>query len=109
MCFNAQYFIIQISHTVFAGGYVEHVFVAAAKSLFGVDTPDLNYTVKRNNDLQELTLTVDGQKKLKFALAYGFRNIQNIVPKIKQKRCPYDLVEIMACPSGKEIYCLQFS
>ena len=34
------------------------------------------------------------------ALAYGFRNIQNIVQKIKRKKCPYDFVEIMACPSG---------
>ena len=34
------------------------------------------------------------------ALAYGFRNIQNIVQKIKRGKCPYHFVEIMACPSG---------
>lgn len=34
------------------------------------------------------------------ALAYGFRNIQNIVQKIKRGKCPYHYVEIMACPSG---------
>lgn len=89
------------TYIIFAGGYLEHVFTHAAKSLYQVDSPEIKYTVKRNNDLQELTLTVGGEKKLKFALAYGFRNIQNIVPKIKQKRCPYDFVEVMACPSGR--------
>lgn len=34
------------------------------------------------------------------ALAYGFRNIQNIVQKVKRKKCQYHFVEIMACPSG---------
>ena len=36
----------------------------------------------------------------KFALAYGFRNIQNVVRKIKQNKSPYAYVEMMACPSG---------
>jgi len=82
------------------GGYLEHVFIHAAKTLYNIQSPEIQYTVKRNKDLQEVTLTLGGEKKLKFALAYGFRNIQNIVPKIKQRRCPYDFVEVMACPSG---------
>ena len=32
--------------------------------------------------------------------AYGFRNIQNLVQKMKRKRCDYDFVEVMACPGG---------
>ena len=54
----------------------------------------------RNQDFQEVTIEVEGKKPLKMAIAYGFRNIQNIVQKIKRKKCPYDFVEIMACPSG---------
>jgi iron only hydrogenase large subunit-like protein len=42
----------------------------------------------------------DGKPVLTFAMAYGFRNIQNIVRKIKSKQCNYDYIEIMACPSG---------
>ena len=34
------------------------------------------------------------------AQCYGFRNIQNIVRQIKNKKCPYAYVEIMACPNG---------
>jgi len=44
---------------------------------------------------------VDGQPALRFAAAYGFRNIQNVMRLIKRKNCPYHYVEIMACPSGE--------
>lgn len=37
---------------------------------------------------------------LRFALAYGFRNIQTVLRKVKQGLSPYDYVEVMACPSG---------
>lgn len=43
---------------------------------------------------------MDGVRVLHFAAAYGFRNIQNLVRKIKQGRCEYQFVEIMACPGG---------
>ncbi len=37
---------------------------------------------------------------LRFAAAYGFRNIQSLVRKVKLGRCEYDYVEVMACPGG---------
>ena len=37
---------------------------------------------------------------LKFAAAHGFRNIQNLVQKMKRGRSSYHYVEVMACPSG---------
>lgn len=54
----------------------------------------------RNKDLQEVTLEREGQVLLHFAAAYGFRNIQNLVQKLKRGRCPYHYVEVMACPAG---------
>ena len=39
-------------------------------------------------------------RKLKFARAYGFRNIQSIMMKLRRGTCDLDFVEIMACPSG---------
>jgi len=50
--------------------------------------------------MKEATLEVDGVVVLRFAIANGFKNIQNLVQKLKSKRCPYDYVEVMACPSG---------
>jgi hypothetical protein len=54
----------------------------------------------RNQDFQEINFELDGQAVLRFALAYGFRNIQNIVQKLKRGKLSYHYVEIMACPSG---------
>lgn len=54
----------------------------------------------RNKDFQEVTLEHEGQVLLRFAAAYGFRNIQNLVQKLKRGRCPYHYVEVMACPAG---------
>lgn len=42
----------------------------------------------------------DGVVLLSFAAAYGFRNIQNLVQKLKRGKSPYHFVEVMACPSG---------
>ncbi|XP_053527754.1 cytosolic iron-sulfur assembly component 3 isoform X2 [Artibeus jamaicensis] len=53
-----------------------------------------------NKDFQEVTLESEGRILLHFAAAYGFRNIQNLVQKLKRGRCPYHYVEVMACPSG---------
>lgn len=71
------------------------------------DGQELKYVQGKNKDLREVTLRAksagDGQEGpvlLKFAQAYGFRNIQNIMRRIKQGKCDYDYVELMACPSG---------
>lgn len=37
---------------------------------------------------------------LRFAIANGFRNIQNLMQKMKRGKVSYHLVEVMACPSG---------
>ncbi|KAJ3634432.1 hypothetical protein Zmor_019085 [Zophobas morio] len=55
----------------------------------------------RNKDFRECLLqSDDGKVLLRFAVAYGFRNIQTILQRIKRNRCEYDFVEIMACPFG---------
>jgi hypothetical protein len=63
-----------------AGGYLEYVFRAAARELFGADVPPgpLPLRPLRNADLREVTLEVDGRPALRFAAAYGFRNIQTL-------------------------------
>jgi iron only hydrogenase large subunit-like protein len=55
----------------------------------------------KNVDFTEYTLkSDDGKAVLRFASAYGFRNIQNVVRKIKNNKCAYHFVEVMACPGG---------
>ena len=71
-----------------------------ARTEFGEELDDLSYRALKNSDFREVTLEREGKVLLKFAVANGFRNIQNIVQKLKRKRCDYDFVEILACPSG---------
>lgn len=86
-----------------SGGYLEYVFRYAAFRLFGREDltgQPLVYREGRNSDFRETSLEVDGKVVLRFAYAYGFRNIQSILAKSRRGKCPYHFVEVMACPSG---------
>ncbi|KAH8251522.1 hypothetical protein KR038_011885 [Drosophila bunnanda] len=86
-----------------SGGYAEHIFKYAASELFNEDMPpgDLELKPVRNRDFFEIVLEREGKSVLKFAIANGFRNIQNLVQKLKRgKGANYNFVEVMACPSG---------
>jgi iron only hydrogenase large subunit-like protein len=89
-----------------SGGYLDTILRIACKTFF----PNAPYSIEtkpgRNPDFTEYTLIVNDTPQLRFAAAYGFRNIQNIVRKIKlaqkqgKTRMDWDFVEVMACPSG---------
>ncbi|KAL3845967.1 hypothetical protein ACJIZ3_003370 [Penstemon smallii] len=87
-----------------SGGYADTVFRYAAKVLFGKEIEGaLEFKTIRNADFREVTLevsVVQGKVVLRFALCYGFRNLRNVVTKIKNGKCEYHFLEIMACPSG---------
>uniref|UniRef100_A0A8C5VW03 Nuclear prelamin A recognition factor n=1 Tax=Microcebus murinus TaxID=30608 RepID=A0A8C5VW03_MICMU len=81
-------------------GHLAHVFRHAAKELFDEDVEEVTYRALRNKDFQEVTLEKNGQVLLRFAAAYGFRNIQNMILKLKKGALPYHFVEVLACPGG---------
>ncbi|XP_014233180.1 probable cytosolic Fe-S cluster assembly factor AAEL012261 [Trichogramma pretiosum] len=83
-----------------SGGYANFIFEYAAKNLFQLPNAKLELKSLRNPDFQEATLEKDGEILLRFAVANGFRNIQNLVQKLKRGKSPYDYVEVMACPIG---------
>ena len=62
----------------------------------------LQFNTLKNADFTETEIRDpgSGETVLRFAVANGFRNIQNLVQKMKRKRCTYHFVEVMACPSG---------
>jgi hypothetical protein len=96
----------------------------AALQLFGLALTDheleqgserVEIQAGRNVDFKEYILKdATGAPLLRFAKAYGFRNIQNLVRKLKMKTgrassrrntesstsSDYHFVEVMACPSG---------
>lgn len=84
-----------------SGGFLDFVLRRVARERFGVTMASpLPFVAGRNADFREVSLVVDGEPVLRFALAYGFRNIQTVVNKLKRGKSPYDFVEVMACPSG---------
>lgn len=83
-----------------SGGYSDYIFKHAAKALFNEDVTNLDYKNLRNPDFREVILEKDGAVVLRFAIANGFRNIQNLVQKLKRGKSSYHYVEVMACPSG---------
>jgi iron only hydrogenase large subunit-like protein len=88
-----------------SGGCADYVFRHAAKELFGVDIPPgpLPWVATRNGrnpDLQELSLEQGGRAVLTFARCYGFKNIQNVIRRVKSGTTKYHFVEVMACPGG---------
>lgn len=83
-----------------SGGYSDYIFKSAAKELFQEEPETLVYKNLRNPDFREIILEKNGQVVLRFAIANGFRNIQNLVQKLKRGKSTYHYVEVMACPSG---------
>ena len=71
-----------------------------ARTLFGEELESLTYKTLKNSDFREVSLEREGKTVLKFAIANGFRNIQNLVQKLKRKRCDYDFVEVIAIVSS---------
>lgn len=94
-----------VSNAGGSGGYADFIFRHAARLLFDQPVDDgepLQWKAGRNRDMQTLVLLdkETGKKLLKFALVYGFRNIQTLVRQIKSGRCDIDYAEVMACPAG---------
>ncbi|XP_021096787.1 nuclear prelamin A recognition factor isoform X2 [Heterocephalus glaber] len=81
-------------------GHLAHVFRHAAKELFNEHVEEITYCALRNKDFQEVTLEKNGEVLLRFAAAYGFRNVQNLVLKLRKGKFPYHFVEVLACPGG---------
>jgi iron only hydrogenase large subunit-like protein len=82
-----------------SGGYAEYVIRETIRQL-AVDCIIEQKITRKNKDFEEIEIVSNGAVILRVAKAYGFRNIQNIVQKVKNRKCPYDYVEIMACPGG---------
>ncbi|RCI15099.1 hypothetical protein L249_6820 [Ophiocordyceps polyrhachis-furcata BCC 54312] len=102
-----------------SGGLLHHILrVRAAQS----PRAEIHMTRGRNADVVEYSVNLDGEPLFRAARYYGFRNIQNLVRKLKPARpsrmpggkpfggvrrpvgkpapLEYGYVEVMACPGG---------
>jgi len=83
-----------------SGGYLEFVYRYAAKELWNIQVDNIVLKQRTNPDFSEVYLEADGKILLRFARANGFRNIQNVVRRLKKNPCELDFIEVMACPGG---------
>ena len=81
-----------------SGGYLEHIMRRAAKALYNVellDASQLKVIQRRSADHTEFSLVnAEGACLLHCARVYGFRNIQNLVRKVRDR----DPVELSMMP-----------
>ena len=75
-------------------GYAEYIFARAVKEIYA-EEPIIEIKTTRRRDVLEIEF-----KDLKFCIATGFQNIQNLIREIKNNKCKYSYVEVMACPNG---------
>ena len=82
-----------------SGAQAADLFRWVARKKFGVVVEEVPFKAGRNVDVREAVLEVEGKQVMKVCVANGFRNIQNVVRKLKGAG-GWDFVEVMACPSG---------
>ena len=82
------------------GGVMEAALRTAADTLEGKNLEKIEYqAVRGEKAIKEATLQIAG-KEIKIAVASGLANARKIMEQIKQGKCEYQFVEIMACPGG---------
>ncbi len=82
------------------GGVTEAVLRYAAEKLRGVRLDAFEFPETRGKDgIRELTLEV-GDTTLKLAVVHGLKNARKLAEGVRDGKCRYDLIEVMACPGG---------
>eukprot|EP00948_MAST-09A_sp_MAST-9A-sp1_P001629 g1629.t1 len=86
-----------------SGGYLHNLL----RHICATENKNMNTlewkTARRNPDFAWTTVELNDGNRFTFAKAYGFRNIQSVVRKLKKsvgKSPPFHYVELMACPKG---------
>jgi len=91
-----------------SGGYAQALLHATALHYAGIpnaeaqweERPATHLTRRETPDCREFSINLPGFGALNFATVYGFKNVQNLIRKIKAKKCPYLFIEAEACPGG---------
>ena len=82
------------------GGVMEAALRTAADILEGTDISEIKYEqVRGEKGIKEAKLELAG-KKINIAVVSGLGNARKVMNQIKDKKCKYDFIEIMACPGG---------
>ncbi len=82
------------------GGVTEAVLRYAAEKATGVQLQGVDFLdVRGEEGLREAEVAL-GDTTLKVAIVHGLRNAKKLAEQVRAGTCPYDLIEVMACPGG---------
>jgi NADH-quinone oxidoreductase subunit G len=83
-----------------SGGVTEAVLRFAAEKVEGRKPDRIDFTEVRGQEgLREATVELGG-KTLRLAIVHGLKNARLVAQMARRGECPYDFVEVMACPGG---------
>lgn len=89
--------MIPVSST--SGSFAEYLNYRVAMEIPGSMSSE--FQAVRNGDFREASIRDEhGSVLFRFAIANGFRNVRNLLRKIKAEKCRYDYIEMMSCPGG---------
>ncbi len=80
------------------GGVMEAVLRYAADKVGGMNVVDFQ-NVRHSDGILSTEVELKG-KKLRLAIVHGLANARKICDLAVAGNCPYDLIEVMACPMG---------
>lgn len=82
------------------GGVMEAVLRFAVEKVTGEELPVFEFNEVRGEEgIRETTVSVKGIT-LKLAVCHSLSNAKKLAEMAKNGQCPYDLIEVMACPGG---------
>lgn len=79
---DCDIFVISARHNCGSGGYSEFVARYAAQKLFPNSITEFKYVQGPNKDYNELHVLLNGEIKLRFVNAYGFRNMHLVLKQV---------------------------
>ncbi len=83
-----------------SGGVMEAALRTAYETATGKKLEMLEFNqIRGMNDFKEGCIIINN-KTINFAVVNGLHNAKEILEQIKNKKCKYDFIEVMACPGG---------
>jgi len=83
-----------------SGGVMEAALRTAYETVTGKKLEMLEFNqIRGMSDFKEGSIVING-KTINFAVVNGLGNAREVLEQIKNKKCKYDFIEVMACPGG---------
>ncbi len=83
-----------------SGGVMEAALRTAYETATGKKLEMLEFNqIRGMNDFKEGSIIIN-EREVNFAVVNGLHNAKEILEQIKNKKCRYDFIEVMACPGG---------